>query len=183
MIYYSTQLYHHGVEGQKWGKRRYQNEDGSYKPGAEGRYYDDVDGEKGPSKKEKKPMTSAKKRKYAKIALGNSSLAVGTVAGALAFKSSSLKERSGELYDKSRQLMSLARRTNMGKYAAESDTVRRLAGQTMKKAITAKKVAIGTGIAAGVLAAGFGAIKIKELMNKKKKQQAKENKANQASEG
>ena len=33
-------LAHHGVKGQKWGVRRYQNEDGSYKPGAEGRYYD-----------------------------------------------------------------------------------------------------------------------------------------------
>ena len=31
---------HHGIKGQKWGVRRYQNEDGSYKPGAEGRYYD-----------------------------------------------------------------------------------------------------------------------------------------------
>lgn len=31
-------LIHYGVDGQKWGTRRYQNEDGSYKPGAEGRY-------------------------------------------------------------------------------------------------------------------------------------------------
>lgn len=31
-------LAHHGVKGQKWGVRHYQNEDGSYKPGAEGRY-------------------------------------------------------------------------------------------------------------------------------------------------
>ena len=31
-------LAHHGVKGQKWGERRYQNEDGSYKAGAEGRY-------------------------------------------------------------------------------------------------------------------------------------------------
>lgn len=34
------ELYHYGVKGQKWGKRRYQYPDGSYKPGAEGRYYD-----------------------------------------------------------------------------------------------------------------------------------------------
>ena len=27
--YYSSELYHHGVKGQKWGLRKYQNEDGS----------------------------------------------------------------------------------------------------------------------------------------------------------
>ena len=31
-------LTHHGIKGQKWGIRRFQNKDGSYKPGAEGRY-------------------------------------------------------------------------------------------------------------------------------------------------
>lgn len=35
-------LTHYGVKGAKWGVRRYQNEDGSYKPGAEGRYYQAV---------------------------------------------------------------------------------------------------------------------------------------------
>lgn len=34
-----NEFYHSGVLGMKWGVRRYQNEDGSYKPGAEGRYY------------------------------------------------------------------------------------------------------------------------------------------------
>lgn len=35
---YEMELYHHGIKGQKWGVRRYQNKDGSYKSGAEGRY-------------------------------------------------------------------------------------------------------------------------------------------------
>ena len=28
-IPYSDEVYHHGIKGQKWGKRRYQNEDGT----------------------------------------------------------------------------------------------------------------------------------------------------------
>ena len=39
---YQSELYHYGVKGMKWGVRRYQNKQGGYLPGAEGRYYTQV---------------------------------------------------------------------------------------------------------------------------------------------
>ena len=36
---YDNELYHHGILGQKWGVRRYQNEDGSLTPVGKKRYY------------------------------------------------------------------------------------------------------------------------------------------------
>lgn len=35
---YKTELYHHGIKGQKWGVRRYQYEDGSLTPAGKKRY-------------------------------------------------------------------------------------------------------------------------------------------------
>ena len=35
---YEMELYHHGIKGQRWGIRRFQNEDGSLKPAGAKRY-------------------------------------------------------------------------------------------------------------------------------------------------
>jgi hypothetical protein len=40
---WKNELYHHGILGQKWGVRRYQNEDGSYTPAGRKRYGLDLD--------------------------------------------------------------------------------------------------------------------------------------------
>lgn len=37
--YYESELYHHGIKGQKWGERRFRNEDGTLTEAGKKRYY------------------------------------------------------------------------------------------------------------------------------------------------
>lgn len=74
-IPYSNELYHHGIKGQKWGVRRFQNSDGTRTAAGKKRYYSsDSDS------KNKTPKDYSKLKKAAKvvgIAAGTAALAYG----------------------------------------------------------------------------------------------------------
>ena len=44
-IYVNGELYHHGIKGQKWGVRRWQNADGTYNSAGKKRYFGEGSGE------------------------------------------------------------------------------------------------------------------------------------------
>ena len=82
-VRYSNELYHHGIMGQKWGVRRFQNEDGSLTPEGRERY---GVGEGGISRHNTSRNIRKVAGKYAKNVLGAGAggAAVGAGAGALA---------------------------------------------------------------------------------------------------
>ena len=60
--YFTNELYHHGIRGQRWGVRRFQNEDGSYTPAGDERYNDrESDGSINPKAGLKKPLQGGTK--------------------------------------------------------------------------------------------------------------------------
>lgn len=56
---YTPELTHHGIKGQKWGRRRYQNSDGSLTPAGRERY-DDSDGSSSSIKSSSSNKSSSK---------------------------------------------------------------------------------------------------------------------------
>lgn len=60
MNYYRFELYHHGIKGQKWGVRRYQNADGSLTTAGERRYA--IDQQKSRMKDARKASKEASKQ-------------------------------------------------------------------------------------------------------------------------
>ena len=63
-IIYPGELRHHGIKGQKWGVRRYQNEDGSRTPEGKLRYSYDVVSAKENVKRARKDIRKVKKADY-----------------------------------------------------------------------------------------------------------------------
>lgn len=86
----NTSLYHHGVKGQKWGIRRYQNQDGTWTNAGKKRY-GDSDGDLPSS--EKKTSNNAKKKVAIGVATG-AAIVAGTVLTAYLVKKHGAKNIS-----------------------------------------------------------------------------------------
>lgn len=69
-IAFSDELYHHGIKGQRWGIRRYQNEDGSLTDAGREHYY--------PESESKAQKANLSPQKVAKVALAVGAAAAGT---------------------------------------------------------------------------------------------------------
>ena len=152
-------IYHFGTDGMKWGRRRYQNEDGSYKPGAEGRYYDEVGDKRQSSKKDisknrsedKKGKESAAQKAKHFIKSHKKEIAIGAAATAaiIAGVVVASKLKKGGAGDKAKELIEKKRKAieanaKVAKSAAEgnkrlADTAKKAAGDSNKILETAKK--------------------------------------------
>ena len=73
-------LVHHGIKGQKWGIRRFQNADGSLTAAGRRRYGNGASGSPGESGSQRKGLTDSQKETLKKI--GKAALIAGGVAAA-----------------------------------------------------------------------------------------------------
>lgn len=67
LIVYSDSLSHHGIQGQKWGVRRYQNKDGSLTPKGKMYYNVNSDGSLSEKSRSEKKAEIKESKKYNKI--------------------------------------------------------------------------------------------------------------------
>ena len=101
---YTSELYHHGIKGQKWGVRRFQNLDRSYTAAGKKRYAEKSSGRNGMSDSTKKKLKTA--GKVAAVAAGT----VLAAYGAYKFGTSETGRRiAGNVKEAARQKASESR--------------------------------------------------------------------------
>lgn len=175
-MYYGDELYHFGVKGQKWGVRRYQNTDGSYKSGAEGRY--DGEGSNSPKRTLKGNIHrlaasnyNLNARTYSK--LGNKSLASMNKAAAnrslkkaQAADEAAAKKRSDKLAAKQQKRDEKVAAKDQKRLASETKRAEKAAAKEQKTGSglhlsdrQKKAIKVGAAVGATVLAA-YGAKKL-----------------------
>jgi len=144
-----SELMHHGVKGQKWGIRRYQNADGSYKAGSEGRYYHPI----------RSLMSKLHRAKRSGVTIGDKT--IGGVRAKSQIKRAKYKEDRKELV-KNKLLGSNEESSSKEKKVVDKNSL------AYKKAKYNKAAAIATGAITAASIAGMGAlIGSKALKNKK----------------
>lgn len=141
-VYANDELYHHGIKGMKWGVRRYQNSDGSLTPAGEKRYYGkanaiqrDIDSFN--------PIRNGLKTKRGKTILTKKDVD-DSIRGLESVR------------DKERAKGDARRKKDYAKLIASTKND----PEFKKKTETAKKVAIGAAVVAGVALAAYGGYKL-----------------------
>ncbi len=135
-------LQHHGIKGQKWGVRRFQNEDGTLTDAGKARYNEKGEPYKDPRKMTDKQLADANKRLGAEAQYKQ---LTGTTQPGRAFnRDTAIK--IGATFLATGALTFLARKWKKGTWAEHK-------GKTARS-----KVAVGATITTALLAGGIGAL-------------------------
>lgn len=95
MLVSSDELRHYGIKGQRWGVRRFQEEDGSLTPAGKKRYADDLDGTNKQIQNEKQDMKNNTIFTKRNIAIGATAVVAAlAVIGYMRYKKNSNAVRS-----------------------------------------------------------------------------------------
>lgn len=136
-MYYRNYLYHHGIKGQRWGIRRFQNPDGSVTSKGAQRYYSEYgdnyhrsnDPQNAPNKTGTKKKALTDKQKKALIIAGAATLAV--VGGVALYKSGAINKMVKSSVSKGKNYISL---NASKKHFSEANQLKKVVSSVQKPA-------------------------------------------------